>query len=93
MDTLPDAQRPCRVSGYRAEILDDEIILFNPESRSIFHSNSSGALIWALCDGTRTVADIIRMLSESYPEAEGQIPDDVRETLALLAQHGAIQWA
>jgi hypothetical protein len=72
--------------------LDDEIILFNPESRAIFHSNSAGALIWALCDGQRTVADIIRLVSDSYPEAADQIPDDVREALAVFAQHGAIQW-
>jgi hypothetical protein len=92
MNPVADAQCPYRTPGYRTEILDDEIILFNPESRAIFHSNSSGALIWALCDGRRTVADIIRLVSESYPEAADQIPGDVREALAIFAQHGAIQW-
>ncbi len=92
MNTIRNARRPSRTPGYRTEILDGEIILFNPESRAIFHSNSSGALIWELCDGQRTVADIIRMLSDSYPEAEAQIPGDVREALAAFARHGAIQW-
>lgn len=72
------------------ETLDDEIILFHPASRTIFHSNSTGALIWQLCDGQRTVGDIINILSATYPDAAPQIPKDVQDTLLTFAQYGAI---
>lgn len=87
-----DNQRPCPMPGYQMEILDGEIILFHPDSRKIFHSNSSGALIWQLCDGQRTVADISHILSETYPDSAQQIQRDVRDTLRVFAEHGAIMW-
>ena len=83
---------PCPVAGYQVETLDDEILLFHPSSRMIFRSNSTGALIWQLCDGKRTVGEIIKVLSASYPEASQQIEKDVPQTLQAFAKHGAITW-
>jgi hypothetical protein len=87
-----DPKRPCPVPGYQVEFLDGEIILFYPAGQKIFHSNRSGALIWQLCDGRRTVADITQILSEAYPEDARQIQADVQDTLQLFAEHEAITW-
>jgi pyrroloquinoline quinone biosynthesis protein D len=87
-----DTRRPCPIPGYQVEVLDDEVILFHPDSRTIFHSNSTGALIWQLCDGQRTVADIIQLLSAAYPDSAQQIQADVQDTLLAFAEHGAIIW-
>lgn len=87
-----DTRRPCPVPGYQVEILDGEIILFHPTRLQILHSNQSGALIWQLCDGRRTVTEISQLLSASYPDSAGQISTDVDETLQTFAQHGAIMW-
>jgi len=87
-----ETQRPCPAPGYQVEILDDEVLLFHPTSRAIFRSNSTGALIWELCDGQRTVADIVNILSAAYPEAAKQIQQDVPDTLRAFAEHKAIMW-
>ncbi len=89
---MVDTKRPCKAPDYQMEMLDDEIILFHPSSKAIFYSNTTGALIWGLCDGQRTVADISEVLSNAYPDSTPQITEDVQQTLQKFAQHGAIVW-
>jgi hypothetical protein len=85
-------KRPAHAPGYQVEILDDEVILFHPTNRKIFHSNSTGALIWQFCDGQRTVAEIAALLSAAYPDVAHQVKQDVQNTLQIFADHGAIVW-
>jgi len=82
--------RPRPVAGYQMEELDGEILLFHPASARILHSNSSGLLIWKLCDGQRSVADICRLLSAAYPESAGQIEADVCQALRAFRDYGAL---
>jgi len=87
-----DTKRPRPAPGYQIELLDGEIILFHPASMKVMHSNRTGALIWQLCDGQRTVTEIIQLLSAVYPESAKEIQADVRETLLTFAKQGAITW-
>lgn len=90
-----DTKRPRQVSGYQVadkESLNGEMVLFHPVAQRILYSNRSAALIWELCDGQRTVVDIIQLLSEAYPDSAAQIEADVREALRTFAQQGAIEW-
>ena len=90
-----DTKRPRQVSGYQVadrESLNGEIVLFHPATQKILYSNRSGALIWELCDGQRTVADIVQLLSEAYPDSTSEIQADVQEALLTFAKEGAIEW-
>jgi coenzyme PQQ biosynthesis protein PqqD len=86
-----DTDHPRRAADYQAEIMDGELVIFNPVSERVLHSNDSGALIWQLCDGQRSVADIIRLLAEAYPDSAGQIQADVRATLQTFAENGVVE--
>jgi hypothetical protein len=46
--------------------------------------------VWNLCDGSTTVAAMIRELAERYPDQASVIGDDVRETLRKLAELGLV---
>lgn len=85
-------QRPYPVPGYHIETLDGELLLFNPASDQILQTNQSGALVWQLCDGRRTIADITAILAAVYPDDASTIIADVPDLLAALASHGAIRW-
>jgi len=85
-------KRPRQVPGYQVEMLDGEMVLFHPTSLIILHCNTSGALIWQLCDGQRTVADIIELLSAAYPESATEIQTDVYDTLLTFVEQGTIEW-
>jgi hypothetical protein len=54
------------------------------------YCNSTASLIWGLCDGQRTVQDIIALLSAAYEPAAAAVAADVEATLNQFHQQGAI---
>ena len=54
------------------------------------HLNRTAALIWYLCDGRRTVEQILGLLRDAYPEARSEIDADVRRVLQLFLDHEAL---
>ena len=84
---------PRHVEGYQIETLDDEVVLYVPSSEAVIQSNATGALVWGLCDGKRTVSDIIDLLGAAYPDDAATIAIDVNNALADFADHGAVEWA
>lgn len=69
---------------YLLERLDGEITVYHPTLTTSVYLNETGALIWELCDGKRTVSAIIEILSEQYPESGDQINRDVQEVIEQL---------
>jgi hypothetical protein len=82
--------KPRPVAGFDLESLDDELVIYHPLSEAIFYCNPTAALIFRLCDGTRSVQQITELLAEAYPEARARMAEDVRETLERLVAHGAL---
>jgi hypothetical protein len=72
------------IKGYRVEPGDGEHIVYHPTLTTSVYLNDTGAIIWQLCDGTRTVADIIATLTECYPDSGQEIRWGVRELLSTL---------
>lgn len=86
------SNKPRRKADYRLEKIDDELLLYHPGETKILYCNQTASLIWELCDGQRTVGEIIAALSEAFPEAAESIPADVEATLGQFLEHGAIEW-
>ncbi|MCB2214622.1 PqqD family protein [Desulfofustis glycolicus] len=74
------------VNDYRLEPGDGEHIVYHPILATSVYLNDTGAIIWQLCDGTRTVAEIIAVLTECYPESAQEIRWGVRELLSTLVE-------
>jgi len=83
-------QRPRPVEEYEIEILDDEAVLLHPVRSSIVHLNRSATIVYRLCDGERTVADIASLVAAAYPTAADDIRGDVERTIDSLARAGAV---
>jgi len=86
-------KRPLPTPGYAIEELDGELLLFHPSSETILHTNETGAMVWRLCDGKRSVMEIVETLTAVYPEAAADITQDVPDLLNQFAHQGAITWA
>ena len=80
-----------RNDDYRLEEVDGELLLYHPGSTKILYCNETASLIWQLCDGTRGEKEIVRDLSEAYPESADAIEGDVRETLQQLLDNDALK--
>ena len=82
---------PKPVEGFQTQSLDGEIVLLHPARNTIIHLNQTGALVWQLCDCSRSVDEIIELLSAAYPEALEAIAVDVPEIIQALVRQGALE--
>ena len=71
---------------YLLERIDGEITIYHPTLTTAVYLNETGALIWELCDGKRTIGNIIELLSEHYPDSSEQIEADVKQLIAQLIE-------
>lgn len=82
--------KPVRNDECRMEELDDEILLYHPGNSKTLYINKSASIIWQLCNGEHTVAEMIQMIAEAYPAASDGLEQDVMDTLERLADNQAI---
>jgi hypothetical protein len=82
--------KPRQALDFRLEQLDGELLLYHPGQTTIMYCNPTASLIWGLCDGQRSVQDIIALLSAAYEQAGAAVAADVEATLEQFYQHGAI---
>jgi hypothetical protein len=83
---------PGRRRSFRAEEVDDEVLLFDKVSKRTVYLNGSAAVIWKLCDGKRSVREIVDILKQAYPDAPDDFATDVHYTLEQLTGEGALRW-
>lgn len=80
---------PSANTEFSLEQIDGELLLYHPANTKAVYLNETAALVWQLCDGTRSVSDIVSLLEENYPESN-TIKDDVEQTLQELGGTGAV---
>jgi pyrroloquinoline quinone biosynthesis protein D len=54
--------------------------------------NQTGYEILQLCDGTRTLSEIIRDLENEYPVSQSILSREVSQYIAVICQKGLIEW-
>lgn len=81
---------PRPAPGFQMEILDGEIVLLHPARNLILYSSQTGALIWSLCDGQRSVDEIVDILGAAYPESKDEIAIDAPRAIQELLSRGAL---
>lgn len=76
---------------FQLQQLDQEIVLFHPSQSRVLYLNQSASVVWSLCDGARSVEEIIAVLTQAYPDAAAEIPVDVQATLQLFLDNDCIE--
>lgn len=87
---LRDEDRPRPAAGYRLEVLDDEVLAYSTGAETLVRLNATAAALWALCDGERTVGQILDLLAEAWPDQPEAVRRDAREALAALVGGGVL---
>lgn len=64
--TREDCLEPNPEMVFRKE--EDGAFLFDPRTGNLKYLNANGVNIYELCDGRKTVGDIITLLMELYPD-------------------------
>jgi pyrroloquinoline quinone biosynthesis protein D len=81
---------PKQAFGFFVEEMEGENLLYRLGGHKAIHLNDTATVIWKLCDGSRTVEDIIGLLAKEYPGSETAVAADVREAIELLVSEGAL---
>jgi len=89
LETIVD-QIPMPISNVESEVIDGEVLLYQPQQTRAVYLSPTAAVIWSLCDGKRSVREIIRAIDESYPEAGADLKEDVLATLKQLQESGVL---
>ena len=66
--TLATTDVPTHVSGYHAEAIDEEIMLYSEEKTKAVYLNQAASIVWMLCDSKNTVGEIIDTISSHFTE-------------------------
>ena len=70
--------------------LDDELVLYEPESGQAHVLNPTAAHIWTLCDGERTVEAVSEALAAAYGVDYARASADVRTLISGLVEAGLL---
>jgi pyrroloquinoline quinone biosynthesis protein D len=81
---------PKQAFGFFVEEMEGENLLYRLGGHKAIHLNDTATVIWKLCDGSRTVQEIIDLLKIEYPGSEIVVAADVREAIELLVSEGAL---
>lgn len=68
MISLDPLSYPQKNTNFELTELEDEIILFSVQHEKAVYFNPTAQLIWHLCDGQQSIAEIIEGLQEQYPD-------------------------
>lgn len=83
-EPIGDQTRPRSANGAYVRDLQGERIVYDPATHEVVVLNETAAFIWGLCDGTRSVAEILAALRQRYEAPEERLRSDLLAVLADL---------
>ena len=78
--------RPRKMDHLIQHGMDDEVLVYDPVVDRTHRLNVSATLIWELCDGTRSLEDIARALTEQFEVEFDTALQDARTVLEQLKE-------
>jgi len=88
---MTEHKKPRQKPDYLLEAVDSDIVLYHPGRNKALYLNETASLIWRLCDGNRTIAEIAELLQEAFPERDSAINDGVESTLRRFVEEDAVE--
>ncbi|MCM8775530.1 MAG: SynChlorMet cassette protein ScmD [Candidatus Omnitrophica bacterium] len=70
------------------EEFDDWALLFDPDTGDTFTLDPVSVFIWKRLDGTHTLADLHREITENCDEVPGEAPAQIRTFVETLLERG-----
>jgi hypothetical protein len=87
---LADSSRPAARPDLVQRQVEEDFFLYDPIADKVILLNASAALIFDLCDGTRTPDQIAEDMARLFESDLSRVAGDVRETLAEFATSGLL---
>lgn len=85
-----DESVPRIAAGVTSQSASDAVVVLRLESGRYFSLDGAGRLIWQLCDGEHTVAEIVDTVSAAYGTDRATVRADTIELLDDLSAEGLV---
>jgi len=79
---MPSA-RPSVVDGLEVEEVRDGLTVFDPATDRVHYLNPTAAIVFTLCDGTRSASEIASFVAESF-ELDEPPGGEIEDCLSML---------
>lgn len=73
--------------------VDGSVVLFHEDTGRAFALNETAAVVWKLCDGTRSLEELASRLAESCESDDVLSPEAIPKLIESLARDGCIEVA
>jgi len=70
------------------EEFDDWALLYDPDTGLAYGLNPTGAILWKHLDGTRSIDDLVKVLSDQFDRISEETPAHVERFLDSLVETG-----
>lgn len=91
METARSDLIPKALESLQVEMMDGETVIYEDSIKKMIYLNESATVIFHLCDGQRSILEIIELLKDAYPDASASMMDDVLDVVDYLVQEGALR--
>lgn len=71
--------------------LDGEAVVYDPVASELHYLNHSAALIFGLCDGRTTIAEMAGTIGEAYEIDPDELDGQIRPLLKKLRESGLVE--
>lgn len=71
--------------------IDGEAVAYDPVARDLHHLNHSAALVFGLCDGRTTIAEMTEAIGEAYEMDPREVDGQIRPLLRQLKEVGLLE--
>src|SRR5262245_48426422 len=89
---MTDLRVPIPRHTFVFEEMDEESLLYHEGMKKTIYLNETATIIWKLCDGSRSVTEIIDLLNQVYADSGENVDADVADAIAELAAEGALRF-
>jgi hypothetical protein len=75
--------------------LDGEAVIYDESNGSLHHLNPTATIVFSLCDGTATIAELASEIADAFAKPENEVESQVRRlvrsfrTQSLLEPNGS----
>ena len=84
--------KPLRKPGIIVLDIGHETLLYNVRGKAVHILNPTARLIWELCDGVHTVAEIEQAIRSKFSVvSEHDVSGDIQRTLEAFASKGVLE--
>jgi hypothetical protein len=86
-----ESLKPLRQTGIVIRDIGGETMLYRSDGKAVHVLNPTAQLIWELCDGAHTPADMEQVIRSHFAvPADASVLGDVEKTLAVFAEQGLL---